>query len=166
MKEVQKSKTENIKAVLEECRSRGVTIDDLLEFASAKLEAESGKYEAITINAEAPDIEMKVTNILKELGCPAHIKGYSYLRYSIMYCIEDEEAIHGITKILYPNVAKKFGTTSSRVERAMRHAIEVAWDRGDYNVLQRYFGYTIDARKGRPTNSEFIAMIVENLKIS
>lgn len=167
MKEVQKEKAENMKAVLEECRSRGVTIDDLLELISAKLEAKSGEHETITIYAEAPDLEMKVTNLLKEIGVPAHIKGYRYIRYAIIYVLEeDDAAIESVTKRLYPSVAKHFDTTSSRVERAMRHAIEVAWERGNVDILHNFFGYTIQPGKGKPTNSEFIAMITDYLKIN
>lgn len=165
MKEVQKGKAENIKAVLEECRSRGVTIDDLLELVSAKLE-ESGDHEAINTDAESTDIEMKVTNLLKEMGFPAHIRGYRYVRYAIIYALNNSEALDSMTKDLYLAVAKKFETTSPCVERAIRHAIEVAWDRGDIDVLQRYFGYTIQPGRGKPTNSEFIAMIVDNFRMN
>ena len=111
------------------------------------------------------DIEIKVTEVLHHLGVPAHIKGYHYLRNSIMKSIYDPEIINAITKELYPSVAKNFKTTSSRVERAIRHAIEVAWDRGDLDVLSSYFGYTISNLKGKPTNSEFIAMISDRLRL-
>ena len=111
------------------------------------------------------DIEIKVTEILHHLGVPAHIKGYHYLRNSIVKSIYDPEIINSITKELYPSVAKNFKTTSSRVERAIRHAIEVAWDRGDLDVLSSYFGYTISNLKGKPTNSEFIAMISDRLRL-
>ena len=111
------------------------------------------------------DIEIKVTEILHHLGVPAHIKGYHYLRNSIVKSIYDPEIINAITKELYPSVAKNFKTTSSRVERAIRHAIEVAWDRGDLDVLSSYFGYTISSLKGKPTNSEFIAMISDRLRL-
>lgn len=96
---------------------------------------------------------------------PAHIKGYQYLRTAIMMTVEDTDMINSVTKVLYPSVAKKFSTTSSRVERAIRHAIEVAWDRGDVDVLNSYFGYTIQNQRGKPTNSEFIAMIADNLRL-
>ncbi len=111
------------------------------------------------------DIELKVTEILHHLGVPAHIKGYHYLRNSIMKSVDNPDIINAITKELYPSVAKNFKTTSSRVERAIRHAIEVAWDRGDIDVLSSYFGYTISNSKGKPTNSEFIAMISDNLRL-
>ena len=113
----------------------------------------------------APDLEAMVTDILHEIGVPAHIKGYQYLREAIVLTINDMDMINGVTKVLYPAVARKFGTTPSRVERAIRHAIEVAWDRGDVEVLQRYFGYTVSGVKGKPTNSEFIAMIADSLSL-
>lgn len=110
-------------------------------------------------------IEIKVTQILHEIGVPAHIKGYHYLRDSIIMSVEKPEIINAVTKQLYPTVAKKYDTTSSRVERAIRHAIEVAWDRGDIDVLNSYFGYTIHNDRGKPTNSEFIAMISDRLRL-
>lgn len=110
-------------------------------------------------------IELKVTEILHDIGVPAHIKGYNYLRDSIIMSIEHPEIINAVTKQLYPSVAKKYETTSSRVERAIRHAIEVAWDRGDVDVLNSYFGYTIHNGRGKPTNSEFIAMIADKLRL-
>lgn len=111
----------------------------------------------------APSLEAMVTDIIHEIGVPAHIKGYQYLREAIVLTSNDMEMLNGVTKVLYPAVAKKFNTTPSRVERAIRHAIEVAWDRGDVEVLQRFFGYTVSGIKGKPTNSEFIAMIADRL---
>ena len=108
-------------------------------------------------------IEGRVTTIIHEVGVPAHIKGYQYLREAILLTVDDMDVINAVTKVLYPEVAKHFGTTSSRVERAIRHAIEVAWDRGDLETLQKYFGYTVNGAKGKPTNSEFIAMIADRL---
>jgi len=110
-------------------------------------------------------IETMVTNIIHEIGVPAHIKGYQYLREAIIIAVEDMDVINAITKILYPQVAKTFQTTPSRVERAIRHAIEVAWDRGDLDTLQRFFGYTVSNTKGKPTNSEFIALIADKLQL-
>ena len=110
-------------------------------------------------------IETMVTNIIHEIGVPAHIKGYQYLREAIIIAVDDMEVINAITKVLYPQVAKAFGTTPSRVERAIRHAIEVAWDRGDLDTLQRFFGYTVSNTKGKPTNSEFIALIADKLQL-
>lgn len=112
------------------------------------------------------DLEAQVTKVIHQIGVPAHIKGYQYLRTAIMMAIEDNDIINAVTKILYPSVAKRYRTTSSRVERAIRHAIEVAWDRGDIETLNAYFGYTIHNNRGKPTNSEFIAMIADNLRLS
>lgn len=117
------------------------------------------------VTFDAFGIELKVTEILHEIGVPAHIKGYHYLRDSIIMSVEHPEIINAVTKQLYPSVAKKYETTSSRVERAIRHAIEVAWDRGDVDVLNSYFGYTIHNDRGKPTNSEFIAMISDKLRL-
>ena len=111
------------------------------------------------------NIETMVTNIIHEIGVPAHIKGYQYLREAIILAVEDMDVINAITKVLYPQVAKTFSTTPSRVERAIRHAIEVAWDRGDLDTLQRFFGYTVSNTKGKPTNSEFIALIADKLQL-
>ncbi len=110
-------------------------------------------------------IESLVTSIIHEIGVPAHIKGYQYLREAIILAVEDMDVINAITKVLYPQVAKTFQTTPSRVERAIRHAIEVAWDRGDLDTLQKFFGYTVSNTKGKPTNSEFIALIADKLQL-
>ena len=115
--------------------------------------------------AKGEDLEVMVSELLHQIGVPAHIKGYRYLRYSIIYCTNDPSALGAITKVLYPTVAKHFKTTPSRVERAIRHAIEVAWDRGDVDVLTSYFGYTIQSDRGKPTNSEFIAMLSDKLRL-
>ena len=111
------------------------------------------------------DIESEVSKILLQIGVPAHIKGYQYLRSAILMTIDDNDVINSVTKVLYPTVAKKYQTTTSRVERAIRHAIEVAWDRGDVDTLNSYFGYTIHNSRGKPTNSEFIAMIADDLRL-
>lgn len=111
------------------------------------------------------NLEATVTDIIHEIGVPAHIKGYQYLREAIILTINDMDMINAVTKVLYPEVARKFGTTPSRVERAIRHAIEVAWDRGDIETLQKFFGYTVSNIKGKPTNSEFIAMIADCLSL-
>ena len=110
-------------------------------------------------------IESMVTGIIHEIGVPAHIKGYQYLREAIIIAVGDMDVITAITKVLYPQVAKTFQTTPSRVERAIRHAIEVAWDRGDLDTLQRFFGYTVSYTIGKPTNSEFIALIADKLQL-
>ena len=118
-----------------------------------------------TIRTANGGIESMVTNIIHEIGVPAHIKGYQYLREAIIIAVNDMDVINAITKVLYPQVAKTFQTTPSRVERAIRHAIEVAWDRGDLDTLQRFFGYTVSNTKGKPTNSEFIALIADKLQL-
>ncbi len=116
-----------------------------------------------TPEQHAAALKNLVTSVIHEIGVPAHIKGYQYLREAIIIAVNDMEVINAVTKVLYPAVAKRFGTTPSRVERAIRHAIEVAWDRGDLETLQKYFGYTVSNAKGKPTNSEFIAMIADRL---
>ena len=111
------------------------------------------------------NIESDVTAIIHDVGVPAHIKGYQYLREAIIMSVNDTEMLNSITKILYPTIAKKFQTTSSRVERAIRHAIEVAWNRGRMDTIDELFGYTINAEKGKPTNSEFIALIADKIRL-
>ena len=111
------------------------------------------------------DMEIVVTDIIHQLGVPAHIKGYHYLRTAILYSIEDKTLLDSVTKLLYPTVASIYDTTSSRVERAIRHAIEIAWDRGNVDTLNAFFGYTVDTGKGKPTNSEFIALITDKLRL-
>jgi len=124
---------------------------------------------AIIKNREFPkkevDLEGMVTECIHELGVPAHIKGYQYIRTAIMMVVDNMDLLNYITKQLYPTIAKKYKTTSSRVERAIRHSIEVAWSRGRPDVMNDIFGYTIDTGKGKPTNSEFIAMIADNLRL-
>lgn len=110
-------------------------------------------------------LELMVTDIIHQIGVPAHIKGYHYVRESIMLAVQTPEIINSVTKTLYPSVAKRYNTTPSRVERAIRHAIEVAWDRGDVDTLNSYFGYTIHNGRGKPTNSEFVAMISDKLRL-
>lgn len=111
------------------------------------------------------EIETKVTNILHEIGVPAHIRGYHYMRNAIIMAVNDMDVLNFITKELYPSIAKKCGTTPSRVERAIRHAIEVAWSRGRIEIIDNMFGYTINTHKGKPTNSEFIALIADRLRL-
>ena len=115
--------------------------------------------------ANGENLENRVTNMLHEIGIPAHIKGYHYLRDAIIMAVEDMDVLNAITKILYPTVAKKYQTTSSRVERAIRHAIEVAWSRGKLDTLDELFGYTVSTGKGKPTNSEFIALIADTIQL-
>lgn len=111
------------------------------------------------------NLEIIVTDMIHQLGVPAHIKGYHYLRCSILLSIANPELLDSVTKLLYPSVAQKFNTTSSRVERAIRHAIEIAWDRGDLDILNSFFGYTVNTCKGKPTNSEFIALLTDKLRL-
>lgn len=120
---------------------------------------------SVTDRDRRVNLETMVTSIIHEVGVPAHIKGYQYLREAILIAVDDMDVINAVTKVLYPEVAKRYHTTASRVERAIRHAIEVAWDRGDLETLQKYFGFTISNIKGKPTNSEFIAMIADRLQL-
>lgn len=134
------------------------------ETISRRLVSRLQKSGRNTGNAAAQD-ECRVTEILHQIGVPAHIKGYQFLRDAILMSIQDPELINAVTKRLYPDIAKANGTTASRVERAIRHAIEVAWDRGDVDTLNSYFGYTIHNLRGKPTNSEFIAMISDRMRL-
>lgn len=111
------------------------------------------------------DLEQEVTDMIHEIGVPAHIKGYQYLRDAIMMSVEDIDMLNSITKVLYPSIAKKYVTTPSRVERAIRHAIEVAWSRGRIDTIDDLFGYTINTGKGKPTNSEFIALLADRIRL-
>ncbi len=130
-----------------------------------RLVLDDGKNVKSLSKNRGDDLEIVISEIMHQIGVPAHIKGYQYLRQAIVLSIKDDEMMNCVTKLLYPTVAKNFKTTPSRVERAIRHAIEVAWDRGDVDVLSSYFGYTIQNSKGKPTNSEFIAMIADKLKL-
>lgn len=126
----------------------------------------TGSNNIVKLNgATDADLEIVISDIMHELGVPAHIKGYQYLREAIVLTVNSPDMMSSVTKVLYPTVAKAFSTTASRVERAIRHAIEVAWDRGDIDVLSAYFGYTIQTSRGKPTNSEFIAMISDKLRL-
>lgn len=140
-----------------------VMTERLLHFA--QLHSRPAKFTPVKDNVTDTDLEIMVTDIIHQIGVPAHIKGYKYLREAIILAINDADIINSVTKQLYPTVAKNNQTTSSRVERAIRHAIEVAWDRGDVDVLNSYFGYTIHTSRGKPTNSEFIAMIADKLRL-
>ena len=126
---------------------------------------EPGFYQKKTKEHTEAALEADVTNIIHEIGVPAHIKGYQYLRDSIIMSVSDMEMLNSITKILYPTIAKKYDTTTSRVERAIRHAIEVAWSRGRMDTIDALFGYTINHGKGKPTNSEFIALITDKIRL-
>ena len=136
-------------------------------FISREAQTVKPQYIEISKNKEKTEenLEALVTNVIHEVGVPAHIKGYQYLREAIIMVVNDIDVINQITKSLYPKIADKFTTTPSRVERAIRHAIEVAWGRGQQDVVENIFGYTISASKGKPTNSEFIAMIADKLRL-
>jgi two-component system response regulator (stage 0 sporulation protein A) len=117
-------------------------------------------------SSSGDSVQTKITQIMRDVGVPAHIKGYQYMRDAIMMAVNDKEIISAVTKRLYPELAKNHKTTPSRVERAIRHAIEVAWNRGKVDTINDLFGYTINTRKGKPTNSEFIAMVADTLRLS
>jgi len=135
------------------------------ESANQNSSISAGVYINEPIPAEPEPMTNQITAVLHNLGIPAHIKGFVYLRSAITMTVEDPELINYVTKLLYPKVAREFSTTTSRVERAIRHAIEVAWDRGELETLNAYFGYTISRQRGKPTNSEFIAMISDKLRL-
>lgn len=150
------------------CLLKPVDCDSLADHIKSIMAANAARAQGRAPSADperTPDIETQVTKIIHQIGVPAHIKGYQYLRTAILMTVRDNDVINSVTKVLYPTVAKKYQTTTSRVERAIRHAIEVAWDRGDVETLNSYFGYTIQNNRGKPTNSEFIAMIADNLRL-
>ncbi|MBQ1261076.1 MAG: sporulation transcription factor Spo0A [Clostridia bacterium] len=161
----------NKHTILMEASEAGADICLLKPFGIASLTSHiSALTRTVVVNTPKEDdkildMEAQVTKIIHQIGVPAHIKGYQYLRSAILMTISDNDIINSVTKVLYPAVAKKYQTTTSRVERAIRHAIEVAWDRGDIDTLNSYFGYTIQNSRGKPTNSEFIAMIADNLRL-
>ncbi len=157
---------EGVNAGADICLKKPIDLSSLalhIEALSTRRQKEAEAFEES--HPDSHNIESQVTKIIHQIGVPAHIKGYQYLRTAILMTIEDNEIINSVTKILYPSVAKKYATTTSRVERAIRHAIEVAWDRGDIDTLNSYFGYTVQNNRGKPTNSEFIAMIADNLRL-
>ena len=158
------------KAGADLCLLKPYNMESLCQHIRALAQSRKGSDEVPLVEEHedterTPDIETQVTRIIHQIGVPAHIKGYQYLRTAILLTVKDSDIINSVTKILYPSVAKKYQTTTSRVERAIRHAIEVAWDRGDVDTLNSYFGYTIQNTRGKPTNSEFIAMIADNLRL-
>lgn len=140
-------------------------VDTLVERVNQLANSFEHREAPVKTMEQSVDLEMVVTEVIHQIGVPAHIKGYYYLREAITLVVRDQNILNSITKQLYPAVAKKYETTSSRVERAIRHAIEVAWDRGNVEVLDRYFGYTINSLRGKPTNSEFIAMIADKINM-
>ena len=134
-------------------------------FSATPVKGQRQVTDPIAARARSASVETEVTNLIHEVGVPAHIKGYQYLRESILMSIEDMDILNAITKQLYPAIAKKFDTTPSRVERAIRHAIEVAWSRGKMDTLEQLFSYSISMGKGKPTNSEFIALIADRMRL-
>lgn len=167
---------EKIRLAVRERKAEGASDIEILEEVISVLKDDSSEESLFVESKISKDgvskkeiseeeLVNKVTDVMHEIGIPAHILGHKYLRDAILFVIKDNTAINRVTKVLYPKIAKKYGTTSSKVERAIRHAIEVAWERGNVNVLDEYFGYTISMNKGKPTNSEFIAMIADNLTL-
>ena len=160
---------DKIDQVLKHLLEAGKGFQIMITVPDAKAGMAEGKKVRSTsqsVSSDIHDLEQDVTDIIHEIGVPAHIKGYQYLREAISMSVEDPTLISAITKILYPTIAKKYQTTQSRVERAIRHAIEVAWCRGKMETLDAFFGYTVDNGKGKPTNSEFIALIADRIRLS
>ena len=159
--------TDKVHRLLEELLNTNKEFQIMITVPSRQ---EQGKEQKTTreVKKEPPriDLEQEVTGMIHEIGVPAHIKGYQYLREAIIMSVQDPAMISSVTKLLYPMIAKRFQTTPSRVERAIRHAIEVAWSRGRTETLDTFFGYTIDTSKGKPTNSEFIALIADRIRLS
>lgn len=162
---------DNVYRILDDLIQADKEFQIMITVPAGKLSEKPGNtstLKTVLDRLEAPkeiDLETEVTNMIHEIGVPAHIKGYQYLREAIIMSVEDTSVLSSITKILYPGIAKKFSTTPSRVERAIRHAIEVAWSRGKMETLDGLFGYTINTGKGKPTNSEFIALIADKIRL-
>ncbi len=142
-----------------------ITLVDRVRELLKETNAVKNEYMVAYGNKSLP-LEVRVTQMIHDVGVPAHIKGYQYIREAIILAVNDEEIINSITKTLYPTLSEKFNTTASRVERAIRHAIEVAWNRGQIEMHEKIFGYTVNSNKGKPTNSEFIAMIADRIRLS
>ena len=156
---------EQVYRILENLISANKEFRIMITVPSGETRAGQTENMTETSGTDSWDLEKDVTDMIHEIGVPAHIKGYQYLREAIMMSVEDVEMLGSITKILYPTIAKKYQTTPSRVERAIRHAIEVAWSRGRMETLDALFGYTINTGKGKPTNSEFIALIADKIRL-
>lgn len=157
---------EKIYKILGDLMSGDKEFQIMITVPSGKNGSAHASTQELQKTVDTRDLEQDVTDMIHEIGVPAHIKGYQYLREAIMMSVDDPGMISSITKILYPTIAKRFSTTPSRVERAIRHAIEVAWSRGRMETLDALFGYTIDTGKGKPTNSEFIALIADKIRLS
>ncbi len=159
---------EMVKKGVSDCFLKPINVNSILERMTERRKTEQQKkpdVPSMNVVTGKNDLELRITDIIHQIGVPAHIKGYRYLRESICLAVQEREILDSVTKRLYPEVAKTFATTPSRVERAIRHAIEVAWDRGDVDTLTAYFGFTIHNGRGKPTNSEFIAMIADKLRL-
>ncbi len=160
---------DNVYRILDDLIQADKEFQIMITVPAGKLSDKSNQtLKTVLDRLDAPvevDLEALVTNMIHEIGVPAHIKGYQYLREAIIMSVKDTSVLSSITKILYPTIAKSFGTTPSRVERAIRHAIEVAWSRGKMETLDGLFGYTINTGKGKPTNSEFIALIADKIRL-
>lgn len=158
--------TEKVQKLLDNLLSMNREFQIMITVPSADRETEKEVRENTQEeNKPTYDLEKDVTDMIHEIGVPAHIKGYQYLREAIMMSVNDSDMLGSITKVLYPTIAGRYQTTSSRVERAIRHAIEVAWNRGRMETLDGLFGYTINTGKGKPTNSEFIALIADKIRL-
>ena len=166
LKPIQNNETllKRIRQVTKSMKGSSVSACEALGFGDTFSLTEN-RSRSFAAQTEQDQLESIITDVIHEIGVPAHIKGYNYLREAISLCIHDREFINSITKMLYPTVARSYQTTSSRVERAIRHAIEVAWSRGREEILNSIFGYTIDTNKGKPTNGEFIAMISDSIRL-
>lgn len=160
---------ENVYRILDDLMQADKEFQIMITVPAGKLDEKPAKtLRAVFDKLDKPkpmDLEAEVTGMIHEIGVPAHIKGYQYLREAIIMSVEDSSVLSSITKILYPGIARRFDTTPSRVERAIRHAIEVAWSRGKMETLDSLFGYTINTGKGKPTNSEFIALIADRIRL-
>ena len=150
---------------IREMFNNNVVVNNTVESEKRMNQVPLVQREAAATSKEPMDLETEITSIIHEIGVPAHIKGYMYLREAITMVVNDMELLSAVTKELYPSIAKKYNTTASRVERAIRHAIEVAWSRGQIDAINRIFGYTVHGEKGKPTNSEFIAIIADKLRL-
>lgn len=158
--------TDKVYQILDDLISMNREFQIMITVPSGSKSVERKSREQVSKEKELTfDLEKDVTDMIHEIGVPAHIKGYQYLREAIMMSVEDPDMLGSITKVLYPTIAKRYQTTSSRVERAIRHAIEVAWNRGRMETLDNLFGYTISTGKGKPTNSEFIALIADRIRL-
>lgn len=163
---ITKEDNERMFKILADLLNKDKEFQIMITVPSKENENQKGMYEQSQVMVKKEhDLEKDVTDMIHEIGVPAHIKGYQYLREAIMMSVENIDMLNSITKILYPTIAKRFQTTPSRVERAIRHAIEVAWSRGKMETLDALFGYTINTGKGKPTNSEFIALIADKIRL-